>query len=152
METFRLRLPEAGLGLPNGIAAVGRWRRAQWKDRFFFSHEIAHCCYLMHSWTGAVAAGGIEKPGHHDKHDLNCIMCYPFTRVWRGVRNINVARGAGANHVMHFCGKCLLKLRGWKVVDPQAQVLPIQSQALAAALGAVGGYNAANDLDDAQEF
>ncbi len=58
-------------------------------------HEVGHVLYLRHHWTGGALgseAGGF--PGSHDGQDW-CLMGYlPLT-------------------TNDYCGKCLLKLRGW---------------------------------------
>jgi hypothetical protein len=58
---------------------------------------MGHCHYGQHSWTDTTAtaslAGGV--PTQHDEHD-RCVMGY--------------LRMPG-----DFCGKCLLRLRGWDI-------------------------------------
>lgn len=58
-------------------------------------HEVGHVLFLRHHWTGGglgTESGGFS--GSHDPHDW-CLMGYlPLTTD-------------------DFCGKCLLKLRGW---------------------------------------
>ena len=58
-------------------------------------HEAGHCHYGAHHWTddGPPLAGG--KAVDHDRHDY-CIMGY-------------IACDGD------FCGRCLLRLRGWNV-------------------------------------
>lgn len=61
-------------------------------------HEIGHCLFLPHHWTGRDPATGAATalaavPNEHDYQDY-CIMGY------------NRCHG-------DFCGRCNLKLRGW---------------------------------------
>ncbi|MBD3219184.1 MAG: hypothetical protein GF310_12990 [candidate division Zixibacteria bacterium] len=84
---------------------------------------------------------------HHDHNDMNCIMSYPLdffvfpsppagltlngTAINSRGDYVNYVRGQGATHQRfhqlavnyrpNFCGKCLLKLRGWNVYNlPQS--------------------------------
>jgi OmpA family len=64
------------------------------------AHEMGHCLFLRHHYAanrapnpdGTLPASDNPKD-HHDK-DVACAMSY-YQTAW------------------HFCGKCLLKLRGW---------------------------------------
>ncbi len=111
-----------GLGVPYGVAAVGRKGRDDWKDSFFYSHEISHCYYLTHSFS---LTGGMEVRVDHDLGDLNCIMGYPS--ALKSVRP-NLDMSHNSDYTMHFCGKCILKLRGWKIADSTQALLTQQSR------------------------
>jgi hypothetical protein len=68
------------------------------------SHEIGHCLFIRH-WEHAPGS----QPAEHDRNDHNCTMSYPSNTCkhehHHGVRKMTP----------HFCGKCNLRLRGWKV-------------------------------------
>ncbi len=63
-------------------------------------HEFGHHNFLYHH-EGA----GDSHPAHHDTSDHNCIMSYPT----------GTAPGLPGKYNPLFCGKCNLRLRGWKV-------------------------------------
>ena len=56
----------------------------------------------------------------HDTNDNNCIMCYPEGITSRP--GLKWVKGDGAEAT--FCGKCVLKLRGWAVAKGD---LPVAS-------------------------
>ncbi len=98
------------LGMCDGVAWIGSGHRARWTDSFLLTHEVAHCLWLQHSFVGTW-----EAPNDHDRGDLNCAMSYPDKLNERyGLARDVSPEGASA---LHFCGKCVLKLRGWKVAD-----------------------------------
>lgn len=74
-------------------------------DRAYYvvAHEIGHANFLYHHEN----AGNDTTDEHHDIKDHNCIMSYsskkPPDHWLEGAYN------------PHFCGKCNLRLRGWKV-------------------------------------
>lgn len=66
-----------------------------------YTHELGHELFLNHSAKEHVEdddpAGGGVRPEEHDEQDTGCIM------------------GDGMYTLRHFCGKCVLNLRGWKL-------------------------------------
>lgn len=88
-------------GLPGAIVLISVDDSS--KDYATVAHEMAHAFWLQH-WENAPG----KKPLEHDKKDHNCMMSYisanpPYPHQGYGV------------YTPHFCGKCNLKLRGWKV-------------------------------------
>jgi hypothetical protein len=68
-------------------------------------HECGHARFLYHHHTGGgTAAGGAsDNPTHHDPGQEQCTMSYAVD-------------GHGPDDWKYpFCGKCILRLRGWKV-------------------------------------
>jgi peptidoglycan hydrolase-like protein with peptidoglycan-binding domain len=94
-------------GVGGGVTYISEGYRAILKDGFLLTHEIAHCYYLSHPF---------QRPVDHDMGDRNCTMWYlhsdnkPYGRP-----KLNMS--TGSPNLSRFCGKCLLKLRGWKVAD-----------------------------------
>jgi hypothetical protein len=117
--------PRPDLSLPSwGGPLGGLFLDTKEGPRTYWSHEIGHHKHLEH------AGDVIENPAQHDratnrvdravrrdpdvnsqKWDRDCIMSYVNTE-------------AGPDQA-YFCGKCLLKLRGWKVeglADPSGRL------------------------------
>jgi hypothetical protein len=72
------------------------------KVYYVVAHEMGHNFFLLH-WENA---GGVAAD--HDTSDHNCSMSYsssggPFAHQRPG------------KYTPHFCGKCILKLRGWDI-------------------------------------
>ncbi len=67
---------------------------------YVVAHEFGHHYFLYHH-EGA----GDQNPDHHDEDDNNCIMSYPDGTAPKISKKYNPL----------FCGKCNLRLRGWKV-------------------------------------
>lgn len=70
----------------------------------YLLHECGHARFLYHHKTGGGgAANASDNPAHHDADQERCAMSY----------------GIGADTpdgwFYPFCGKCILRLRGWKV-------------------------------------
>jgi hypothetical protein len=109
------------IGLTGGVAIISNQMYPNYDDRFIIAHEMGHSRFLRHHETGSDpqldTVGRInnasDNPGDHDLRDHNCTMCYPFGIPTR--RDLQWDR-TGANRP-GFCGKCLLKLRGWNVSD-----------------------------------
>jgi len=78
-------------------------------DGFIIAHEIGHCQFLKHHET--TGSGNSDNPTNHDTADKNCMMCYPFGIKSRSGLEWKV----GGKYKPAYCGKCLLKLRGWKI-------------------------------------
>lgn len=62
---------------------------------YVWAHELGHSLFLYH-WKNT----GENNTQDHDNDDDYCVMMYPGT-------------GEAAKIDPDFCGKCLLKLRGW---------------------------------------
>jgi len=73
---------------------------------YVFTHELAHCFWLMHHEN----AGG-EVGVHHDQYDHDCMMSYPD---WDHDHPKYPHQTANLYDPM-FCAKCNLKLRGWDI-------------------------------------
>ena len=98
------------------------------KSKFYSlaAHELGHCMFLQH---GPNVGGSAAKD--HDESDDNCIMSYPvFYKMAECGEGDRAAfldlRARGSTHSTkahycydkfkpHFCGKCNLKIRGWKL-------------------------------------
>lgn len=70
------------------------------------AHEMGHNLYLLH-WQNT----GESNFGHHDHSDRNCMMSYSTDR--KG----GPAHQKPGKYAPHFCGKCNLKLRGWRILS-----------------------------------
>jgi hypothetical protein len=76
------------------------------KSYYVSAHEMGHNLYLLH-WQNT----GESNFAHHDHSDRNCMMSY------------STDRKGGPGHqkpgvyTPHFCGKCNLKLRGWRILS-----------------------------------
>ena len=85
-----------GLGHTNGATLlIGAYARPATQDTALeggIAHEAGHCLFFTHA---PIAAGG-SAPKHQNQNDCICIMDY-------------------CGCFGDFCGRCLLKLRGWKV-------------------------------------
>jgi hypothetical protein len=104
------------VGLPEGVCVISNPMGEKEKDGFLISHESGHCRYLSHHEINK-KTGTSSQPLDHDLSDKNCTMCYPF-----GIQSRNPPVAAkmltwnkGDAEESRFCGKCILKLRGWKV-------------------------------------
>ncbi|QSQ25678.1 hypothetical protein JY651_12410 [Pyxidicoccus parkwayensis] len=109
------------IGLTRGVVVLSHAMYPDYQSRFIVAHEMGHSRFLNHHETGsAPQANGTnphsDTPTHHDLRDHNCMMCYPW-----GIpsRNPRIGRSVDWGRVSAdrpaFCGKCNLKLRGWKV-------------------------------------
>ena len=105
------------LGLPFGIALMDNGMTQTEQDGFLYPHEMGHCRYLLHHETKNT---GSDNADEHDQNDHNCTMCYPNGIVSRPGLTWN----KGDATESRFCGKCILKLRGWDIRDA---TLPAQS-------------------------
>ena len=68
----------------------------------YVAHECGHARFLYHDFT--TSAGPSKTPNLHDDANRKCTMGYTQTNL--------------ATVIQPFCGKCLLRLRGWKVDSP----------------------------------
>ncbi|HEY3840182.1 MAG TPA: peptidoglycan-binding domain-containing protein, partial [Bryobacteraceae bacterium] len=70
----------------------------------YLCHECGHGRFLYHHITTDQTNPGVsDNPTHHDRDQPRCIMSY----------GIGADTPDGWDYP--FCGKCLLRLRGWKV-------------------------------------
>ena len=97
------------VGLCAGVTLISNPMGADEQERFLFAHEVGHNRYLMHHHTKG--AGASDRAVDHDTTDLNCTMCYPHRIQARPGLTWNRGDATTPN----FCGKCILKLRGWVV-------------------------------------
>ena len=81
------------------------------------AHEIGHLFYLRHHENA-----GEQNLGHHDQNDHNCVMSY--SQDPSDGHHVTMAFQTQGRYTPHFCGKCILGLRGW---DQTATLLPKQS-------------------------
>ena len=72
------------------------------KVYYVVGHEMGHNMYLRH-WENA---GGV--PDDHDNSDHNCIMSYSSNSSAFAFQKQGV-------YTPHLCGRCALKVRGWKI-------------------------------------
>ncbi|MFC2172584.1 LysM peptidoglycan-binding domain-containing protein [Acidobacteriota bacterium] len=109
------------LGLPAGVALLDNGMTHEEQDGFLYAHEMGHCRYLLHHQTdnnvhdptsANFNVPQYDTPDDHDTADDNCTMCYP-----QGIANrpANLTWNKGDSTEPRFCGKCVLKLRGWDV-------------------------------------
>jgi hypothetical protein len=105
------------IGLAGGVTMLENGMMAQHADRFLVTHEIGHCLHLNHHETVA-SKNASDTPAHHDTADHNCVMCYPWGIASRNPPTTRAALSWEKNSasIAHFCGKCVLKLRGWDIV------------------------------------
>jgi hypothetical protein len=89
-------------------------------------HELAHCMFLLH-WKNAPTAA----KDNHDQADDNCMMSYPvfykfaevneddrrtfLNKKYQGSELSTFGHYCYDKFTPHFCGKCNLQLRGWKL-------------------------------------
>jgi hypothetical protein len=115
---------ETCTGVGGGAIFIGGDRAKQLKDDFLISHEVGHLYYLSHPF---------QKPEEHDSNDDNCTMWYLYVKPDHPKANNappnrkGVDLKPGSQNKSHFCGKCLLKLRGWKINtlnSPNITVIP----------------------------
>jgi hypothetical protein len=90
--------------LGGGGVYISEEYRQKLKDSFLITHEIGHTYYLSHP---------TQEPLDHDGADKNCTMWYLHSGQVASRGQVDMSSGS-ANE-SKFCGKCLLKLRGWKV-------------------------------------
>jgi hypothetical protein len=72
---------------------------------YTLAHELGHLFWLRH-WQHT-------KDGprsHHDRSDSNCTMSYTSESC-----TTHGSHHKAANFKPHFCGKCNLRLRGWRI-------------------------------------
>lgn len=94
-EARKTVLEDVSRAADNGVPFMDITDKA---PMFTYSHEIGHELFLDHSVPKAGDDNGMTaSPEHHDDQDTSCIM------------------GDGAFTFRHFCGKCVLNLRGWKL-------------------------------------
>jgi hypothetical protein len=91
-------------------------------DGFLTLHEMGHCFYLSHAldYDPALKAD-------HDREDFNCAMFYPSQTPFGADGWGKRVKAPPKPTAPHFCGKCLLKLRGWRLRDGAGPALPKES-------------------------
>lgn len=92
------------IGVSGGVAMIEHQHARQFTAGYLVAHEMGHNYYLTHA---------ADVNADHDKADRNCTMFYP-SQTPLGKKSWGRKTGPGVP-VPLFCGKCLLKLRGWKV-------------------------------------
>jgi hypothetical protein len=115
------------IGLTQGVVVLANSMYPEYSDQFLVSHEMGHSRFLHHHETGQHKQpdpnhvnDDSDNPDDHDLRDHNCTMCYPFgvpSRPGLTWQPAGIEKSA-------FCGKCILKLRGWDIVH---NILPRQS-------------------------
>jgi hypothetical protein len=98
------------IGQRAGVAYISNPMFVTEQDGFIVAHEIGHCQFLQHHETDAAMATS-DNPGQHDTADHNCMMSYPEEISSRP----GLKWKPGGKYKPAYCGKCLMKLRGWKV-------------------------------------
>lgn len=128
---------DSSIGMPGGFALLSMSHVETYKDGFIVTHEMAHTAFIQHSfntlqavWKSADGSKkredlkGFENPMEHDLSDLNCVMSYPNIAGLKGPKSpppsparptVNAEIGEAGVSVLKFCGKCILKLRGWRI-------------------------------------
>ncbi len=110
------------IGLTRGVVVLSHSMFPDYQDGFIVTHEMGHSRFLNHHETGSDRQANAinpssDNPTHHDLRDHNCTMCYPHGIPSRNPRfGASVSWGRASPHRAMFCGKCILKLRGWDVV------------------------------------
>jgi hypothetical protein len=106
-------------GEPDGVVLMNNQMTATEQHGFLYAHELAHTRFLWHHETSRSGwlkrlfrLANYDNRDHHDLNDHNCMMCYPDGITSRPGLSWNIGDAAEPR----FCGKCTLKLRGWKIV------------------------------------
>lgn len=107
--------PISGIGLPAvGAALGGSWIFTETKPEPTWAHEIGHHKHLEHAASGPGA-----KVDQHDSSANANVTNPPETvalkKNWDRCCIMSYTHDDGANDRLYFCGRCILKLRGWKV-------------------------------------
>ena len=110
-------IPLFCIGLTRGVVILNHTMFPQEQDRFIVTHEMGHSRFLNHHETkNRKRHPRSDTPTHHDQADVNCTMCYA-----EGIYSRNrplkhkVSWATGSSDRAAFCGKCMLKLRGWDI-------------------------------------
>jgi hypothetical protein len=117
-------LDSVAFGGLNGVVLLDQGLASEFHS--LIAHEIAHCAFLHH-WRNTDPS--VRE--NHDVNDDNCLMSYPFifkqadyseavakdylNRRFPGNVLSPKAHYCLDNFKPHFCGKCNLQLRGWRV-------------------------------------
>lgn len=130
------RAGDSSIGMPGGFALLSMAHCEQYRDGFIVGHEMAHTLFLQHSfndnkrtWKSLTKAArddltGWENPVEHDLGDLNCLMSYPNDNGLKKTARPTVDASHTGASVLRFCGKCVLKLRGWRIAAGAAKQPP----------------------------
>jgi len=100
-------------GLPDGIVLIDQVSDVPLET--LATHEIAHCFWLRH----AKQVGDKVLAPDHDDADEYCMMRYPDWKQQDEMHHLHEK-----SFRPRFCGRCNLKLRGWKVL---AKDMPVTS-------------------------
>ena len=116
--------PQRNLNLPAVGEPLGAlWLMTTGGPRTFWAHEVGHHKHLEH------AGDVIARPKQHD-HTSNtvdpAVQAAPVgSDMWDRVCIMSYINTEAGPDAAYFCGKCILKLRGWKVeglADPASGV------------------------------
>ncbi|CAD5371655.1 hypothetical protein RA210_U160039 [Rubrivivax sp. A210] len=104
---------------PDGVVQMNNQMTATEQPGFLYSHEVAHTRFLWHHETshsrglrGLFRLPNYDSRQHHDLSDHNCTMSYPNGVTSRPRLSWDI----GDTTEARFCGKCTLKLRGWRII------------------------------------
>jgi peptidoglycan hydrolase-like protein with peptidoglycan-binding domain len=116
------------IGLPYGVTILNQGMFVDFSDQFAVCHEMAHTRFLRHHEKGDAENNPhfhaqnnpSANPDDHDTADHNCTMCYPWLIPSRNRRPligqaVTLEWSPTSVEESAFCGKCLLKLRGWDI-------------------------------------
>lgn len=108
----------------NGVALLDQGLKSAFYS--LAAHELGHCMFLLH-WRNAPSA----VAANHDQADDNCMMSYPvyytmsecgesdraafLRRQYQGSVHSTKAHYCYDKLTPHYCGKCNLQIRGWKL-------------------------------------
>ncbi len=108
----------------NGVALLDQGLKSAFYS--LAAHELGHCMFLLH-WRNAPSA----VAANHDQADDNCMMSYPvyytmnecgesdraafLQRQYQGSVHSTKAHYCFDKFAPHYCGKCNLQIRGWKL-------------------------------------
>jgi len=105
-----------------GLAAIGEPLGALWLmtnagARSYWAHEVGHHKHLEHS-AGAPGASLTQHDTAHNKSDpaLNPPNKVPAVEAaWDRDCVMSYVNSESGDDAAYFCGKCVLKIRGWKI-------------------------------------
>jgi hypothetical protein len=105
-----------------GLAAIGEALGALWLmthagARSYWAHEVGHHKHLEHS-AGAPGASLTQHDTAHNKSDpaLNPPNKVPAAEAaWDRDCVMSYVNTESGDDAAYFCGKCVLKIRGWTI-------------------------------------
>lgn len=114
----------ATVGVSRGRPGAFTWINSEDPDYNYYvvAHELAHCAWLLHHqnvghFAIPVFDKGSDNSELHDLSDENCLMSYSSNSSERSWHEVGV-------YAPHFCGKCILNLRGWSLDTLPDQSIP----------------------------